>query len=206
MQDIKSTYRTSLWLFTGINTLVFWFVIVEGNDVSTVRNLAQDISWTDGLVGLIAPIVTLALSGIMSALAKARLVYWRFKYPLPGSYAFSRYMHADPRINVSELRAAVDGDLPTDPTDQNRLWYRFMKEVESDTAVQQSNRSWLFSRDLTAYSFIFVIVFGLSSIFLSEYSIYYVAILIGQYLVFAIAARNYGVRFVTNVLTARSHE
>lgn len=205
MRDLKSTYRTHLWIFTGINTLVFWYVVVQAESISSIATLTEAISWTDGFMGLVAPIVTLILSGWLPADLKAKLIFWRIRHPLPGSFAFSKYLNKDPRIDVVALESKL-GELPSEPDQQNRLWFRLMKDVESDVAIEQSNRSWLFARDLSGYSVIFLVVFGLPSLFLSDIGGYYILLLLLQYLALIVAARNYGIRFVTNVLAKTSHE
>ncbi|EHP42302.1 hypothetical protein OR16_15274 [Cupriavidus basilensis OR16] len=60
------------------------------------------------------PVVVLLLTGLLSHEAKARLVYWRIRNPLPGSQAFTKYAPADARTDMKALARNV-GALPTDP-------------------------------------------------------------------------------------------
>ena len=94
-------------------------------------------------------------------------------------------------------------ELPTDPNEQNRLWYSIYKSIEYDTRILSAHKDWLFSRDLAAYAILFQVVFGIALFFFSgelETKIYYGIFLAVQYFVAVIVARTYGERFVTNVL------
>lgn len=51
--------------------------------------------------------LALVFVGVVNAIigpkAKARLVFWRWDHPLPGSEAFTRYAHEDHRVDLVEL-------------------------------------------------------------------------------------------------------
>jgi hypothetical protein len=114
-------------------------------------------------------------------------------------------MHKDHRINPQLLENNW-GTLPTDPAEQNRLWYRMYKTVEKDVRVHEAHRDWLFSRDLTGYAVIFLAVFIPAAIIGTASwpaTLLYIGLLIIQYLSLMIAARTYGQRFVCNVLALK---
>jgi hypothetical protein len=206
MQSLKSTYRRNLTLFTALNISVFWAFLFSPMDFDSWKTLYDSITLKEGLFLSLSPIAILILSGLFSATIKARLVYWRYNYPLPGCQAFSVHMATDHRIDPNILEKKW-GHLPTNPKDQNRLWYRIYKHVESDIRVQDSHRDWLFSRDLTAYSVLFLVVFVpllIASDANWRSTLTYTIITIIQYLIILIAARTYGKRFVCNVLAIES--
>ncbi|HOO49958.1 MAG TPA: hypothetical protein PLK94_01570 [Alphaproteobacteria bacterium] len=205
MKSLKSTYRRDLALFTAINFVVFWVIILSPVDLNTWQDVYKTVTLKDGVFLSLSPIATIIL-GLFSATAKARLVYWHYNYPLPGSRAFTVHMKTDHRIDPKTLEKKW-GPLPTNPEDQNRLWYRIYKDVERDIRVQESHRDWLFSRDLAAYSVFFLIVFVPSAVGSNanwRVTLIYVIITIVQYLILIIAARTYGNRFVCNVLAIES--
>ena len=145
-------------------------------------------------------------NGLLSANSKARLVFWRWADPLPGSRAFSHYMHCDPRIDVGALERKL-GPFPTEPRAQNVLWYRLYKSVESEPAVVDAHRSFLLMRDYAAMSALLLLVAGPIGIRLIPRSMTgaaYAALLLAQYLLARLAAANYGVRFVTTVLALKA--
>jgi len=206
MKSLKSTYRRNLTLFAALNISVFLAFLFSPMDFNSWKALYDSITLKDGLFLSLSPIATLVLSGLFSATTKASLVYWRYKYPLPGSQAFSVYMATDHRIDPKILEKKW-GPLPTNPEDQNRVWYRIYKHVESDIRVQDSHRDWLFSRDLTSYSVLFLVVF-VPSVIGSDANwrptLIYAIIIVIQYITILIAARTYGKRFVCNILAIES--
>ncbi len=205
MKSLKSTYRRSLAIFAVINIAVFWMTIISPTDFQNWRNMFE-ITIKDVLFVAFPPILTLVLSGFFSATTKARFVYWRYKNPMPGSRAFTVHMIADHRIDPKSLKEKY-GSLPTNPEDQNRLWYKIYRQVESDIRIQDSHRDWLFARDLTAYSVIFLIIFSAFTILSDsnwKIKLIYLSIIIIQYISISISARNYGQRFVCNVLAIAS--
>lgn len=146
------------------------------------------------------------VNGLLSAEAKARLVFWRWSNPLPGSFAFSRYAQRDARIDAAALRRVV-GEWPPDSRQQNAVWYRLYKSVEHEPAVMGAHRYFLLTRDYTAIAFLTFIVAGSLGLWLLPSAITaaaYVGLLLVQYLLARQAAANYGVRFVTTVLALKA--
>jgi len=92
--------------------------------------------------------VGIALTGVLnaqlSAEAKARIVFLRWRDPLPGSEAFTKHALSDPRIDMAALKATL-GPLPVAPREQNALWYKLYKTVGSEPAVSQVHRAFLFT-------------------------------------------------------------
>ena len=100
---LKDSYKWHIRTFTLFNAALFWTLAVSGEDVSTLPTFFSAISVKDGLVASIAPIICFLIDGFLSAEAKARLVYWRWHHPLPGSRAFSKHLEADPRADPEKL-------------------------------------------------------------------------------------------------------
>ena len=117
------------------------------------RRLHVSCSWQVGRFGSTAPnkpltgggvVLAGTANGLLSADTKARIVYWRWSNPLPGNFAFSRYAERDARIDTAALRRAV-GDWPSDPRQQNAVWYRLYKRFEHEPAVIDVHRHFLFA-------------------------------------------------------------
>ncbi|WP_440940233.1 hypothetical protein [Immundisolibacter sp.] len=154
----------------------------------------------------IAVAVVFVINGLMPADAKARIVFLRWDNPLPGSEAFSRYLHTDPRISVDEIERKY-GDLPSNARDQNALWYRMYKAIADEPAVSQVHRAYLFTRDFAAIALMLLVLLGPAAAFQFSDSaavLSYGGIMSAQLALAIQSARNYGKRFVTTVLAITS--
>lgn len=199
---LKDGYQNYLWAFVVLNTMVFWSILVLGEGVADAWSRFSKTAITSGAFALLGPIVSLVMNGLLSPTAKARIVFFRWTYPLPGYRAFSKYAATDHRIDTNQLP-----ETPSSPEEENRVWYTLFKEVEQEPSVEGAHSAFLFSRDLAAFAFVFLIAFGACALFYraNTGSIAYLAFLIVQYGVMAVAAGNYGRRFVTNVLAIATH-
>jgi hypothetical protein len=154
----------------------------------------------------VLPVVVLLLTGLLSHEVKARLVYWKIKNPLPGSEAFTKYAPADARIDMKALEKNV-GALPTDPSEQNAMWYRLYRLVRDEPAVSHAHKLYLMYRDMAAMSLIVTPLVPLAMWYAaaSPGSRWIAASFLAlQYAVCAISARHSGTRFVCNVLAIHS--
>lgn len=153
------------------------------------------------------PLLILVLNGVLSDMAKARLVFWKWENPLPGCRAFSLSIFKDPRIDVERLTAKI-GRLPIEANEQNVTWYRLYMAHSNEQMVLESHRSYLLTRDMTALAALLGVSFSVAS-FLShvdwKLAGLYSLLLVAQYATVAISAQNYGHRFVANVLSVESH-
>ena len=208
LKYLKHSYKSRLYTVLIINVALFWVTIVSKADLSTVPTVLSSLSIKDGVAGLIGPIAAFVLDGLLSADAKARIVYGRCLHPLPGSRAFSVHLPREPRADPHRLTKKW-GTFPSAPIDQNRLWYRIYMSVDGQLRVQEAHRAWLFSRDLTAYSAIILVFLGLATLLTgapwSIASVYLLGLVI-QFLAAMMAARTYGVRFVCTVLAVASQD
>jgi hypothetical protein len=159
-----------------------------------------------GSLTALLPIPALIISSLISADAKAVLVFWRIKHPLPGSRAFSVHAPADHRIDLEQLKKHV-GEFPVDERDQNAKWYRLYKQVGSDPSVADSHKNYLLFRDIAAMSLILTLAVPATMTFIGV-SRAPILICAGwflcQYFVSAFSAKNTGIRFVQNVLAVHA--
>ncbi len=172
---------------------------------STFKDLAPEIAKSGSIAGAFS-LLGLVLAHLFSSDVKEILVFWRTKDVLPGHRAFSYYLQSDPRIDVAEL-TKKHKKLPTDPREQNALWYRFLKIHEKQPEVEQAHQMFLLFRDLAAISFLAAIVVPLGSILLHlavKDVLMTDAVLAVQFFLFMISARNSSSRLVTTVLALES--
>ncbi|MBO8132200.1 MAG: hypothetical protein H0Z29_11965 [Candidatus Marinimicrobia bacterium] len=203
---IKDTYQKYLWIFISVNILIFWSIFIYGtvNFDKINLNLYKFIS-IKSFIFFLSPIITIVLNGIIPNSIKEVLVFWKVKNRLPGYRAFSHFAIKDPRVNIESLKDKV-GEFPKEPKKQNRVWYSLCQQYRDDEIVWGSHRDFLITRDFTSLSFLFLLVFGTTLLLFnnSNYVFAYLGYLIIQYLSLSLAARNYGNRFVCNVLAKAS--
>lgn len=194
----------------GLISVVLFNVAVY---VSILNNGFEVDTWVESFADLqtYLPVVLVAVFvGILNSQLdhknKARLVFWEWTYPLPGCRAFSNYIDSDPRIDKSALARDTES-FPTDPNEQNRLWFRWYREHQEEPGVLQVHREYLFTRDYTALAFLFVVALGGLAIWQFEQisvAALYIGALIIQFLFVRQAATNNGMRFVCSVLAYKS--
>lgn len=177
----------------------------------TLPSISADVAkFSSLLVRLLtlagAPALVLMATMLIPAEGKSAIVFLRIRNILPGHRAFSTYVPRDGRIDAQALRKNV-GAFPSDPKEQNKLWYRLYKKVEAEISVTQAHRHYLLFRDLAALSLLLALVSPAVLLFVGlEPSLAAISIglFIVQYVLSAIAARNSGVGFVCNVLALHS--
>jgi hypothetical protein len=205
---LKGKNALSLWEFVGANLAIFLSLfITKGFSTTSIDQLWKSVTKKDGIIAVLLPLLTIILSGLFSDTAKARLVFWHWRHPLPGCRVFTELIQSDPRIDVPALRKK-HGDFPQEAHAQNALWYRLYKEHSSSIVISEAHRIYLLTRDMATLSAVFVVLFsiviGLDSVGW-KIAVLYSGALVAQYLMIATAARNYGIRFVLNVIAEESH-
>jgi hypothetical protein len=126
---------------------------------------------------------------------------------LPGHRAFSEYAQSDPRVDMARVKRALGNKMPSDPEQENRTWYRWLKETEKLPAVEQSHRDFLLLRDYTALAALFLIGFGLTAWFIVDSlqaRLLYTLLLLAQLVIVRHAAATVGARFVCTVLAHKT--
>lgn len=203
-ESLKDAYSPKLLLVMLANLSVYYLAvktdsILVGGAGALVRE------WSDAIPAGVGLIITSLLNAQLDSNNKARLVFWRWQNPLPGSEAFTRYAKQDNRVDFAALEKAY-GPLPTKPDEQNSLWYKMYRTLEEDASVKQAHHDFLFTRDWASLAVLLLLTLGPASFFYSpstKTALLYLAMLIAQYLLARQAAKNYGVGFVTTVLALK---
>ena len=142
----------------------------------------------------------------LSPEAKARIVFFRWKNPLPGCRAFSELMHGDSRIDVRAIKRIVR-TLPTAPIKQNSTWYKLYRTVDKDPAVLEVHQEFLFTRDYATLALFAGIALAITAFFqFSNPTVawIYAGVLAIQFLLVTRAAQSHGKGLVTTVLALKS--
>jgi hypothetical protein len=201
--SLKDFNRPGLVLVVIANVAIYYLVLTSAYDTNSFANLVSD--YENYAPGALIALVVGVLNSQLNHNVKARLVFWRWKHPLPGSYAFTNIMSTDSRIDPYTLLTFVD-PLPTDPDEQNRLWFKWYREYQEETGVKQVHREYLFTRDWTGLAFLFLLFMMPLALWQMTTSqiVIMTATLLLQYLVVRQSAKNHGERFVASVLAYKS--
>ncbi|MBE9137068.1 hypothetical protein IQ254_07610 [Nodosilinea sp. LEGE 07088] len=207
-KTLKQENSLLIRAYVAANLIIFW-ALSTGTKLTEAFKTAEpsiDKIIESGTISLLICIFTVVICGQLSSDFKYILIFRRLKHTLPGHRAFSHYMQNDPRINQANLCYKF-GDIPSDPIEQNRLWYKIYKKREEDKIVNDTHKNFLLLRELTGLSFLFLFVLGCSSLLVfsdHKTSLFYILALLTLFLCSSQAAQNYGTRLVTNVLAIES--
>lgn len=198
---IKDAIRKPLLIVALANLAAFYIVLSAdgalGGDFAEVSR-----AWLRGLPAVLGlPLIGILTSQIDSEM-KARLVFLRWRDPLPGCRAFSKHAKGDARIDLGALKRAVK-PWPTSARQQNAAWYKLFKSVETRAEIAHLHREYLFARDYAFMATVFAVVLGAAALaeFANGWSAAgYIAALILQFVLTSRAARAHGIRLVTTVL------
>lgn len=206
---IKDTYQKHLWIFLSANIVIYFVVSAVGFfDLKVADSKISEFLNPKSFVFILSPILSLVLNGFLPNAIKEFLVFWKIKDRLPGCKAFSKFAISDYRVDVKILKTKV-GEFPETPQDQNKVWYKLYSNLQGNEVVQGSHRDFLLTRDLCTISFLFAIFIFPVAVYLwkdLQAIIGYTMFLLFQYIALSLAARNYGNRFVCNVLSIAAKE
>lgn len=167
--------------------------------VTAVTSVLQHLG-----VAAVGGLILLVLQEVVPRSVKEALVFFRFKDRLPGCRAFSVIAARDQRIDPVELGVLLPS-VPMSGVEQNALWYRWLKSVESDPAIADNHHRFLALRDAAVLLFLL----GLTSPFLAfigaQHSGWFILGCgsLAAYLLTAVAARNSATRLVANVIARK---
>lgn len=155
----------------------------------------------------LASLATIAMTNLVPRGLKSNLVHLRTSHPLPGCRAFSKYARSDDRIDTVAL-IRVHGTLPSDPKQQNALWYSFLiGQQAKHPYIGYNHRVYLLLVDSAALVLVLLpliaIILAITGSLASGWIL--LALMGGEFLIAGQAARNAGVGLVTDVLALESH-
>lgn len=166
-------------------------------------------AWQSALghgVPLIVGVAAVVLNSVLSSDTKARIIYLDWDNPYPASRAFTDLGPRDVRVDMAYLETH-HAPLPTDPRQQNGLWYRLLRQHSDEPSVNRSHREFLLLRDYAVLS-LFFLALGVYVGALRHWDAIafgYATLLTAQFGLTLMAAQERGRRFVTNVLAIASN-
>ncbi|MEI9992070.1 MAG: hypothetical protein WDM86_18790 [Rhizomicrobium sp.] len=202
-QTLNENNAKSLFAVLALNAAAFY--LVEHAMAITVGDwIALATGWMSALPAGVGVVLTGILNAQIGDELKARMVFLRWRFPYPGSEAFSRYGPRDPRVDMAALSTAF-GPLPTERKEQNALWYRLYRTIASHPVIEHVHRKFLFARDYSFISLILVVILGAAAAVTMpiKTAAIYVIVLVLQWALATRAANVSGHRFVTTVLAQK---
>ena len=166
--------------------------------------LLQSVLQNLGIAG-VAGVALLIFQDLLPRAVKEVLVFWRLRERPPGYRAFSEIAPKDARVDPIELAVLLPRPQLTG-TEQNALWYRWLKSVEGDPAVADNHHRFLALRDCAVLLLLLALISLLGAIVLHKElrtGVVLSGVCFGLYLLAALAARNAAVRLVGNVIARK---
>jgi len=201
---IKSLNRKILVGYLFVNFFLFaYFSKLIKIDFGSLKSSFDNLLDPKLLPFVMLYAFSIVLEGIISSEIKAHIIFFRIKNPLPGTRAFSEIAEKDLRINIESLKKLFSGKLPQKPAEQNKVWYNLFRKYSSSQIVFEAHRSFLLTRDLASLT-ILLIPISISCHFVLHSPIkailLHTLILLILLTASILSCRNYGNRFVANVL------
>jgi hypothetical protein len=206
-KSLKERNRVPLFGIVLINVTIF-YMLASSADLSLtgLKEALLDVKNVLAIGGVGALATVTVFNGIVPTPLKERFVFWRWHDYLPSNRAFTVYGPRDPRVDMAALERRF-GILPTKPADQSRAWYKLFKQCDTQPEILQAHQSYLFARDYTAISGVFLVCAGsLSFVVLpnARTTLAYLGFLMVQCLVTCLSARHHGTRMVANTLALQN--
>ena len=210
MAETKSLKEQNAWLIRAAmiaHVVAFAWIalepakLVKAEPVQLTAKLESMAVPGSASLGLIV-IASLVLLGLVPPNWRDRLIHLRWADPLPGSRAFTQVGPTSSHVDMDALSAKL-GTLPSDPGQQNRLFYRIYKPLRDDVGVCDPHRRYLAARDIGTITALLVVPLPLLAVMINHNAARsgtYAACLLLAYLFCAVAAKNYGWRMVQHVL------
>lgn len=156
---------------------------------------------------VVVPALGALILGVVSWLLpvsiKETLVFWGVgPRRLPSSRAFTVIAPRDPRIDIARLATRI-GALPTDTDRQNVVWYGIYRKHGKEPPVLDANAAYLLYREMVALMPFLGCATALLALvipFRTSHLLAVGAVLLVEYMILVLAARNAGSRLVANVL------
>lgn len=212
MRNIKKEYKKYVVSYFVIYLLInFLIIIYKYNfmDINTINRIKENETIIKPIYSLICvpllSIIGLLILNIIPSNVKEILIFWKVNNRLPSYRWQNKVVSKDSRMNIKILNKKYGKNISSQK--QHDIWYKAYQKYKADEVILESQKDYLFSRDLCITTIlimpIILAIFILSKICLNielDFIIVNITILIILYIVFNIATRNNANRFICNVL------
>lgn len=203
MRDIKKEYKKYVVIYFLTYLLVNIIILLKLNpnnikNIFTNEYFIKTISMS--IASPIISILALIILNIIPDRIKNVLIFWKFKHVLP-SYRWQDIIKYDDRINCKNDQKKLSNE------EQHAIWYKNYKENKDNLIILNSQKDYLFARDLCISTCILLIIVILCYLIFKEsldisfkFLSYNIFILFVLYLILMLVARNSANKFVCNVV------
>lgn len=217
MSSEKSLKDENAWLIRGVlacHFAAFAFVAFKSSGLAGQITVAGMVEQAEaflkpGSLSLVLIVLTkLWLLGLVPPGVRDQVIHWRRQHPLPGARAFTEIGPASSRVDMQTLDT-LHGPLPSDPGEQDRLFYRIYSQYRDEVPVQDPHRSYLAARDIGTINLLLTLPLPVLAGWVTAdaaLTVGYAVVLLLIYTVTAFAAQRYGERLVENTLAVASAE
>lgn len=210
MAEKESLKDSNIFVLTSYvvahSLLLAWMVIGQPTSLKAASEIGM-AEWSKAGAALVLILLVRILNRLGGSMLKARLVFWRYRYPLPGYRAFSKLASTDHRIDAHRLQERLGGSFPEHPEQQNKEWYRIYQRHSSNLGVESSHKEYLLFRD-TCWLTILLTTGGCALLWRTIHNpwliMWYLCANVTLYIIARLASVRAGERFVTSVLAAES--
>jgi hypothetical protein len=214
MSNGRSLKEQNAWLIRAVlllHAIAFAYVIFEPFFLAQISrpDILQKLreALAPGAISLaVIAIARIVLLGLVPSRLRDRLIHWRWRHPLPGAQAFTKFGPADPRVDMDKLES-IYGPLPTDPKQQGALFYRIYSANAARAGVLDAHKSYLAARDIGTINLLMFVLLSPPAYWATEDLLRtgaYAVTLLLSYVLTSLAAQAYGARLVENTLAAAS--
>lgn len=217
MRNIKKEYKKYVVIYFVIYLLINLLIIsIKYNliDIETINVMKENDTIIKPIYSLICmpllSIIGLVILNVIPSNIKEILIFGRIDNRLPSYRWQSRVGTKDSRINMKILNKKYGNKLSSQK--QHDVWYKAYQRYKSDEMILESQKDYLFSRDLCIATIllmpIILAMYICCKLFLNtgiNFIIINMIILIILYLIFDIVSINNSNRFVCNVLLLDSN-
>jgi hypothetical protein len=207
-KTLKEQNTPLIYSFIVLNIVIgYVFLFLTSPTLDNINGFLEKVTAKQSIFTLTIPFLALILTNLVSSNNKARIVFFRFSNPLPGSRAFTKLIFKDQRININKLKQNYS-PFTIEAEKQNALWYKLYKLNIEKITVIESHKKFLLMRDLTSISFILFCFIPVVYVFIDVKwgdAIKYIGYLFLQLTLLGVSANNLGVRFTCNVLAEESN-
>ena len=209
-KSLKQKNQPQLITFVVSNAIGLGLIALGLSPLLAVLQELSKGDWTilGKLIAIpaILTLITGTFGWVMPRAGKEFLVFWKIRNCLPSSRAFTLIGPRDPRVDMRRLISKY-GSLPEESGQQTALWYRIYRAHKEEASVEDAHGAYLRFREMATLCVAFIIVSAVCAAYLTiggRKLLLGMLLLVLEYLVVMIAARNAATRFVANVLALES--
>ena len=212
MRNIKKEYKKYVVLYfiiyivVNLTIVIMKYNLINVQTISVLKENQYIIKPIYTIISLpVLSILGLVILNFMPSNIKEIIIFRKLNNVLP-SYRWQKYIaDKDNRINVKLLNKKYGKNLSEQK--QHDLWYKAYQRCKSDEVILESQKEYLFSRDLCMTTVliipIIVIIYILGKVCLNleiYFLIINIIILLLLYIILDIVSINSANRFICNVL------